>query len=100
MDINSHDTVSGWVRLERANVQWFLSIDRNEMEDPPSITTNHSFRSLTIDGEAIEFSAGFEDLHTNNYKQILRGMSFSIRDSKLSIELASKFRTDVKFDHK
>ncbi len=38
-----------------------------------------TFRSITMEGEEIEFSGGFTDLHTESYKKILGGNGFGIR---------------------
>ncbi len=82
--------VAGFLELERADVKWYLSIDRDDLpfeHEPGGQTT---FRSITFDGEEIEFSGGFTDLHTAVYEQTLRGEGFRIADARPSIELAHR----------
>ncbi|HPN29479.1 MAG TPA: Gfo/Idh/MocA family oxidoreductase [bacterium] len=80
---------SGTIELENADVNWFLSIDKNDLPDNWNKPT---FRSLTIDNDEIEFSEGFTDLHTNIYREILSGRGFGIEDCRKSIELAYNIR--------
>jgi len=84
--------VSGALELERARVTWYLSINRNDL---PEVAVNEgkpTFRSITIDGEEVEFSGGFTDLHTVVYKDILDGGGFGLEDARPSIELAHQIR--------
>jgi UDP-N-acetyl-2-amino-2-deoxyglucuronate dehydrogenase len=78
---------SGVLELERASVNWFLSINRDML--PIGAAT---FRSMTIDGESVEFSGGFTDLHTQSYKEILSGNGFGPVDARPSIQLAYDIR--------
>ena len=56
---------------------------------PGSKTT---FRSITVDGEQLEFSEGFTDLHTRVYEEVLAGRGFGIADARPSIELSHRIR--------
>ena len=87
-----HDRASGILKLKNANVRWFLSINADTL--PEEIVTNgqRTFRTITIDNEALEFSAGFTDLHTESYKHILNGNGFGISETLKSIELAHQLR--------
>ena len=82
----------GFLELENAYVQWFLSIDRDDL--PINELTNGAptFRSITVENEEIKFSGGFSDLHTNVYKETLSGNGFGIDDSRPSIELVYRIR--------
>lgn len=80
---------SGALELEGANVYWFLSIDRGDI---PKGIQKPSYRLLTIDGEPLEFSDGFTDLHTESYREILAGRGFGTEDVRPSIELAERLR--------
>jgi UDP-N-acetyl-2-amino-2-deoxyglucuronate dehydrogenase len=51
-----------------------------------------TFRSITVDGEQIEFSGGFTDLHTLSYQRILEGEGFGLEDSRKSIETVYTIR--------
>lgn len=85
--------MSGYIELENAQVTWFLSIDHNDL--PENVKSNHktTFRSITIDGQEVEFSEGFTDLHTRVYEETLAGRGFTIADARPSIELTHKIRT-------
>ena len=85
------DKASGHLELENANVQWFLSIDKNDLPD----ANQKTFRSITMDGEEIEFSEGFTDLHTLSYIEILNGNGFGVSEAMPSLEAAYEIRNSV-----
>jgi len=84
------DKAAGLLELENANVKWFLSIDKNDLK-----AGDKTFRSITMDGEEIEFSEGFTDLHTNSYTEILNGNGFKIDEAMPSIEAVYEIRTST-----
>jgi UDP-N-acetyl-2-amino-2-deoxyglucuronate dehydrogenase len=86
------DTASGTLELDRADVNWFLSIDANTLPDDVKQAGKRTFRSLTIDGEAFEFSEGFTELHTRSYEEILKGNGFPVEEARKSIELVHTIR--------
>ena len=51
-----------------------------------------TYRSITVDGEEIEFSEGFADLHTLTYKEILAGRGFGLKEARQSVETAYTIR--------
>lgn len=83
---------AGYLEYARARVRWVLSIDRGHLppQTPPGQTT---YRSITVDGEEIEFSGGFTDLHTQSYEAILAGNGFGLDAARPSIEAVSAIRT-------
>lgn len=85
-------TMSGLLALERADVEWLLSVDfaRLPFAAAPGDRTTH--RSISVDGREVEFSDGFTDLHTRAYEEILAGRGFSIEDARPSIQLAHDIR--------
>jgi UDP-N-acetyl-2-amino-2-deoxyglucuronate dehydrogenase len=85
--------MSGFIELERARVRWFLSVDRNDLPFPAEPGKTTTYRSITVDGQEIEFSGGFTDLHTRVYEETLAGRGFSISDARPSIELTYRIRT-------
>ena len=92
VEIKTPDTNSGTLTLERAKVNWFLSINA---ENLPKVAKNKglkTYRSLTIKGEEIEFSKGFKDLHTISYKKILDCQGYGLSDAKNAIEIVSRIR--------
>ncbi|MDE3212270.1 MAG: Gfo/Idh/MocA family oxidoreductase [Bacteroidota bacterium] len=92
--VSQHDaqTASGILELQRATVDWKLSIDAQYL--PASVRTEgkRTYRNLSVDGESLEFSEGLEDLHTEAYRQILEGKGFPISEAKASIELVHQIR--------
>ncbi len=89
---SSADTAAGLLILERARVRWFLSIAAGTL--PASIVEKgqRTFRSITVEGEEIEFSGGFTDLHTVTYQKILSGGGFGIEDARPSVETVYHIR--------
>ena len=53
---------------------------------------NPTYLSITVDGEEIEFSGGFTDLHTLVYQGILDGNGYGIDAARPSLELVSDIR--------
>ena len=84
--------ISGFVEFERAKVRWYLSIDANDLTIPWEIGKHKTYRSISVDGQEIEFSDGFTDLHTRVYQQTLAGKGFGLDDARPSIELTYKIR--------
>jgi len=90
--LRSPERAAGFIECERANVSWFLSVDRNDL--PASVQGKKTtYRSITVDGEEVEFSEGFTDLHTRSYEEVLAGNGFGLSEVRPSIEIVSAFRT-------
>lgn len=83
---------AGFLELDKARVRWFLSLDRNDLPTQPEDGKPATYRSITIDGEDVEFSDGFTDLHIRSYEDILSGNGFTLKDAKPSIEIVSDIR--------
>ena len=83
---------AGRLDLERADVQWFLSTDSRQLPFTPEPGKKTTFRSITVDGQEVEFSEGFTDLHTRVYEQVLAGAGFGIEDARPSVELTARIR--------
>ena len=84
--------MSGFIEFQRAQVKWFLSVDSEDLPFAVVPGKNSTFRSITVDGQEIEFSGGFTDLHTRVYEQTLAGKGFGIKDACPSIELTYHIR--------
>lgn len=89
---HSDDTASGYLELERANINWLLSIDADSLPSEAKQAGKRTFRSMTIDGNEFEFSDGFTELHTKSYEEVLSGKGFPIYETRKSIELAHLIR--------
>ena len=91
-DIKTKDTNSGKLTFKQANVNWYLSINANNLPQQAKNNGLSTFRTLSIEGEEIEFSKGFTDLHTVSYQHILDGKGYGLADAKSSIEIVSEIR--------
>lgn len=92
----TEDTASGQIELEQARVKWKLSIDYLSIPEEVRAKGKRTFRSLTMDGEEIEFSDGFTELHTRSYQSILNGEGFGLEEARPSITLAHQIRNYLK----
>ncbi|MDA3952898.1 MAG: Gfo/Idh/MocA family oxidoreductase [Bacteroidales bacterium] len=90
--ISNQSKAAGYLKLKKANVRWFLSVDNNDI--PAEIKNNgqRTFRSITVNGDEIEFSGGFTDLHNLSYQEILKGNGFGLEETKKSIETVYQIR--------
>ncbi len=85
------ERAGGFQSYEKADVRWFLSINRNDL--PEAIQDKMStYRSIAVDGKEVEFSEGFTDLHTRSYEAILDGRGNGLEEVRMSIEVVSAFR--------
>lgn len=85
--------MAGMLELERANVRWFLSVEATDLPFDVQPGARMTYRSITVDGEEIEFTEGFSDLHTRVYERTLSGSGFGIADARPAIELVHSIRT-------
>jgi UDP-N-acetyl-2-amino-2-deoxyglucuronate dehydrogenase len=90
--VSTHNKAAGYLELENARVRWFLSLDYNDLPDPVKASGNRTHRSIIVDGEEIEFSEGFGDLHTVSYREILDGKGFGLNDARQSVITAFTIR--------
>jgi len=85
---------AGYLEYEQARVRWFLSIDSNDL--PEAVKGKKStYRSITVDGEEMEFSEGFTDLHTISYSEILAGRGYGIEDARHCVETVDTIRSSA-----
>jgi len=85
--------MAGFLELQRARVRWFLSVDAADLPFETQPGGRSTYRSITIDGEEIEFTDGFTDLHTRVYEKTLSGEGFGIEEARPAIELGHLIRT-------
>lgn len=83
---------AGYLEYENARVRWFLSIDIDDVPAEVRETGQRTFRSITVDGEEIEFSGGFTDLHNRSYEEILAGRGFGLEENRVAINTVSTIR--------
>lgn len=83
---------AGYLEYEKARVRWFLSVDYKFVPDSAKDQGQRTFRSIAVDGEEIEFSDGFTDLHTRSYQEILAGRGFGLEENRVAIATVSHIR--------
>lgn len=86
---------SGYLELEHADIRWLLSTRYEDLPEATRAEGGSAFRSITLDGDEVEFSTGFTGLHTRVYEGILAGQGYGIEDARPSIELAHRIRTSA-----
>lgn len=90
--LKTPDTNSGFFKLKNATVRWFLSVNYEYIPETVKATGARTYRSITVDGDEIEFSGGFTDLHTRSYEEILKGNGFGLDEAYGSIRTVSTIR--------
>ncbi len=81
----------GYLEYDKARVRWFLSIDANDL--PESMKGKQpTYRSINIEGDEIEFSGGFTDLHTVSYQEILAGRGYGLEDARFGVKTVEHIR--------
>lgn len=93
--IHTHDRAAGYFEFEKAKVRWFLSINAETLPEDVRAKGKRTYRSINIEGEELEFSDGFTDLHTLSYRDILNGGGFRISESHAAIEIVHHIRTST-----
>lgn len=83
---------AGTLTLANADVHWYLSAESSDLPFKPVPGSKTTFRSITVDGEQLEFSEGFTDLHTRVYQEVLAGRGFGIDQARPSIEMSHRIR--------
>ena len=86
------DKAAGFLELDKADIRWFLSLDYNDIPDTLKDQGKRTYRSLSLEGEEIEFSEGFTDLHNESYKQIIDGKGFGLMEAKPCITIVHQIR--------
>jgi UDP-N-acetyl-2-amino-2-deoxyglucuronate dehydrogenase len=92
LHMRTEDVAAGYLELERARVRWFLSIDQQTLPEPVRAKGQRTYRSIRIDGEELEFSEGFTDLHSATYRDILAGGGYGLEAARPAIELVHAIR--------
>jgi len=89
----STDTkAAGYLEYEHARVRWFLSVDVEDVPATARASGQRTYRSITVDGEEIEFSGGFTDLHLRSYEEILAGRGYGLEENRTAISTVSAIR--------
>lgn len=90
--IQTQDRAAGYFELEKARVRWFLSINPETLPSHVKAKGGRTYRSLNIEGQEIEFSDGFTELHTHSYEHVLNGNGFGLDEARKSIQIVHDIR--------
>ncbi len=90
--VKTESANAGFLKLRHANVRWFLSVNYDYIPESVKAQGQRTYRSITVDGDEIEFSGGFTDLHTRSYEAILAGNGFGLQEARPSIGIVSEIR--------
>jgi UDP-N-acetyl-2-amino-2-deoxyglucuronate dehydrogenase len=86
------DAAAGVLEFQRARVRWFMSINADHLPSEAKARGQRTYRSITVDGDELEFSEGFTDLHTVSYAEILKGNGYGLEDVRPSIQTVFEIR--------
>lgn len=92
VNISESNKAGGYLELKNARVRWFLSLDYNDIPAESKEKGQRTFRSVTVEGEEVEFSEGFTDLHTATYREIIKGRGFGLDEVRQSVITAYTIR--------
>ncbi|APG65049.1 oxidoreductase [Tenacibaculum todarodis] len=90
--VQTHDRASGYLEFKRARVLWFLSINYDVLPEKIKERGQRTYRSITIEGEELEFSSGFTDLHTKVYQDILNDKGCGLEEARQAVEIVHEIR--------
>lgn len=90
--LHQADAAAGHLQLANARVRWFLSINADHLPEAQQQKGQRTFRSISVDGQEIEFSEGFADLHTESYRQILSGAGYGLAEARTAVDLVHRIR--------
>jgi UDP-N-acetyl-2-amino-2-deoxyglucuronate dehydrogenase len=90
--LREKNKAAGYLEFENARVRWFLSIDEEDLPAAVKEKNQRTFRTITIDEVALEFSEGFTELHTKSYQKILLNEGFGLEAVRSSIEIVHDIR--------
>lgn len=93
--LHEETKASGYLEYEKARVRWFLSVDVNDVPEAERALGKRTYRAVLADGESIEFSDGFTDLHTRSYEEILAGRGFGLEENRTAIETVARIRNSA-----
>ena len=83
---------AGSLSLDKADISWDLSIDENKLPVAIKKQGKKKWRSLVVDGKEIPLNDGFDELHTQAYKEILNNKGIGLEEAGKAIALAHQIR--------
>lgn len=86
----SPQRLTGRLVLERATVQWRLSVAAEDLPSTQPAETR-AYRALTVNGKAVELGP-VHDLHLETYRAILAGDGSGLDDARPALALIDRIR--------
>jgi UDP-N-acetyl-2-amino-2-deoxyglucuronate dehydrogenase len=86
------DCAAGRLQCGQARIEWFLSVNAQHLPDSARAAGRRTHRSIEIDGQELEFSEGFGDLHAETYRQVVAGAGFGLSEVRPAVEMAHRIR--------
>ena len=90
--VHTHDRAAGYLRLKKARVRWFLSINQDCLPEEIKARGQRTYRSIKIEGDEFEFSGGFNELHNKSYQAIIDGHGFDLEENRAAIQIVHDIR--------
>lgn len=90
--VHEADRAAGYIEFNNARVRWFLSINAAYLPKAVREKGQTTFRSITVNGEELEFSGGFTDLHTMVYRDVLEGNGYGLDAARTAIQIVHDIR--------
>ncbi|WP_104761016.1 Gfo/Idh/MocA family protein [Helicobacter cetorum] len=88
LDMEQPDCAGGVLTLEHAKIKWFLSINLEHM----GVANQKVYRNMVMEGEEIDLTHGFDDLHIKSYRHIFFEGGYGLDDATPSIQLTYNMR--------
>ena len=86
------NSIKGILYFKRNNkVSWRISLRKEDLRKFEK--KKNFYRLLTINKKKIEFSDKFKELHTESYKNIIKGKGFKMDDVETSLEICNKINS-------
>lgn len=86
------ERLEGSMVTPRAEIDFLLSINKEDLPSKAGGSSHTSCRQMTINGIPIDFTNGFTDLHTKSYEEILCGRGFGLKEAKAAVMLCESIR--------
>jgi UDP-N-acetyl-2-amino-2-deoxyglucuronate dehydrogenase len=90
--LRSHDRSAGYLEFAKAEVTWFLSINPATLPEVQRKNGTFTYRAIEKEGEEIAMNWS-QNLHTEVYKDILKGEGTGIDDACASIEIVDQINS-------
>lgn len=85
-------STKGILHLEKAEVEFLLSIDYEDLSGEIKEKGGYAQRELIVDEKPINISEGFTSLHTELYKEILKGNGYKVEETRIPIVITELIR--------